>query len=204
MLATVEVFIANVPLTIGAMGLSWVTMGTVWFKFMEENNDSCRPVHYYSPQCTFSEFPGCFQCDTSLPIYQLALYFHYLCSTVAATCCILFVLKTILAWPVVADELSNPTTSTPIGVVCIATVCAFAGQGKIGELIVLVASGFHCIMAFWFLYMAIFRFGLYPDPGWFPNTGMCRMYLTNETNLFVNLMFGDSKRYLLALSHSLF
>jgi hypothetical protein len=40
----------------------------------------------------------------------------------------------------------------------------------VGEGIVLVASAFHFILAFWFLYMAIYRFGLWPDPGWFPNT----------------------------------
>lgn len=33
-LSYLEVFIANMPLTIGAVGLSWVTQGVVWFKFM--------------------------------------------------------------------------------------------------------------------------------------------------------------------------
>jgi hypothetical protein len=58
LLASIEVFIANLPLTIGAVGLSWVTMGTVWFKYMEENEGSCVPVHFYSSECTFPEFPG--------------------------------------------------------------------------------------------------------------------------------------------------
>lgn len=35
-LSYVEVFIANMPLTIGAVGLSWVTQGVIWFKFMGE------------------------------------------------------------------------------------------------------------------------------------------------------------------------
>lgn len=30
----VEVFIANMPMTIAAVGLSWVTQGVIWFKFM--------------------------------------------------------------------------------------------------------------------------------------------------------------------------
>ena len=222
LLSLLEVFIANLPLTIGAVGLSWVTMGTlilllfydilsvlkpvvarrvltvcetyllpphflcmpwlfprtkllilgvVWFKFMEENTDACIPVHFYSSQCTFPEFPGCFRCDTDMDMYKLALGFHNICSAVAGVCCVLFFLKVLLAWRVVVDELSNPTTSTPMGVICIANVCVFAGHGVIGEGIVLVTSGFHCILAFWFLYMAIFRFGLWPDPGWFPNTG---------------------------------
>ena len=36
-LAIAEVFFSNLPLTIGAVALSWTTMGVVWFKFMEEN-----------------------------------------------------------------------------------------------------------------------------------------------------------------------
>jgi hypothetical protein len=169
-LATAEVFVANLPLTIGAVGLSWVTMGTVWFKFFEENSDSCTPVHFYSPQCTFPEFPGCFECNVEESLYQLALRFHYFCSLFAGCCCVLFFLKFIIAWKVVVDELRNPTTSTPMGVVCIATVCVFAGQGPIGEGIVVAASILHVMLAFWFLYMAIYKFGLWPDPGWFPST----------------------------------
>jgi hypothetical protein len=170
-IATLEVFIANLPLTIGAVGLSWVTMGTVWFKFMEESTDFCSPVHFYSPHCHFPEFPGCFECDTSQGLYQLAVNWHYACSLVAGLCCVLFFMKVIIAWEVVADELSNPTTSTPMGVVCIATVCVFAGQeGIVGESIVVITSIFHFVLAFWFLYMAIYKYGLWPDPGWFPNT----------------------------------
>jgi hypothetical protein len=169
-LATAEVFIANLPLTIGAVGLSWVTMGTVWFKFMEENADFCVPVHFYSSKCTFPEYPGCFECDTSQDLYKLAVDFHFLCSFFAGFCCVLFFLKVIIAWQVVADELSNPTTSTPMGVVCIATICVFAGQGTIGGAIVVVTSIVHFFLAFWFLYMAIYKFGLWPDPGKRPYT----------------------------------
>jgi hypothetical protein len=170
MLATVEVFLANLPLTIGAVGLSWVTMGTVWFKYMEENVDFCNPVHFYSPRCTFPEFPGCFECDTSERLYQIAVNWHFFCSFVAGVCCVLFLLKVVVAWRIVVDELGNPTTSTPMGVVCIAVVCVFAGQGPVGEAIVIGTSCFHFLLAFWFLYTAIYRFRLWPDPGWFPNT----------------------------------
>ena len=33
-LSYVEVFISNMPMTIAAVGLSWVTQGVIWFKFM--------------------------------------------------------------------------------------------------------------------------------------------------------------------------
>jgi hypothetical protein len=169
-LSYAEVFISNMPLTIGAVGLSWVTQGVIWFKFMEENNDSCTTVHFYSAQCTYPEFPGCFECDTSSAIYRLAVTFHYFCHIVAFSCCLLFLAKCILAWRVVADELSNPTTSTPIGVVCITMICVAAGRGVIGEIVVEITSAFHFFLSLWFLYIAIFKFRLWPDPGWFPNT----------------------------------
>ena len=132
--------------------------------------DSCQHVHYFSSQCKFREFPGCFECDVTNPWYQLALNFHWLCSTVSGIACILFILKVILAPHTVIHMLKNPTTSTPVGVFCIAMVCTFAGQrGAFGESIVLVTSCLHVILAFWFLYMAIFQFRLWADPGWFPN-----------------------------------
>ena len=169
-LSYAEVLVSNMPLTIGALGLSWVTQGVIWFKFMEENIGSCTTVHFHSPQCTYPEFPGCFDCDISDPIYQLTITFHYFCHCVAATCCLLFFGKCILAWRVVVDELSNPATSTPMGVVCITIICVAAGRGWIGEVIVLVTSAFHLLLSFWFLFMAIVQFRLWPDPGWFPNT----------------------------------
>jgi hypothetical protein len=169
-LSYAEVFISNMPLTIGAVGLSWVTQGTIWFKFMEENMDTCTTVHFLSPQCIYPEFPGCFECDVSNPIYRITITFHYFCHFVAFTCCLLFLAKCLIAWRVVADELSNPTTSTPCGVVCITLICVAAGRGIIGEAVVLITSVFHFILSIWFLYMAIHKFRLWPDPGWFPNT----------------------------------
>lgn len=96
--------------------------------------------------------------------------FHYFCHIVAATCCLLFLTKCILAWKTVADELSNPATATPVGVVCITLICVAAGRGTVGEVIVICTSIFHVLLSFWFLYIAIFKFRLWPDPGWFPNT----------------------------------
>jgi hypothetical protein len=63
-LENAEVFLSIMPLTIGAVGLSWVTMGVVWFKFMEEMNvqdNVCVPyifvpsyVHIPSSQDAFN------------------------------------------------------------------------------------------------------------------------------------------------------
>jgi hypothetical protein len=171
LLSYAEVFISNMPMTIGAVGLSWVTMGVVWFKFTEEMLPQCVPTHYNSPQCTFLEFPGCFSgegCHSS-PIFRSALVFHYFCHIVAGTCCLMFLLKAVVAWRVVVDELSDPTKSTPMGVVCITMVCVFSGRGAVGEAIVLVTSAFHFCLAIWFFYMT-YKFRMLPDPSWFPNT----------------------------------
>lgn len=129
MLSYAEVFISNLPLTIGAVGLAWVAMGVVWFKLTEEIIASCIPVHFNSPLCSFPEFPGCFECDTANKSYRAALFFHNCCTTVAGILAILFLFKVAIAWRVVADDLSNPATATPFGVICITLVCVFAGRG---------------------------------------------------------------------------
>ena len=49
-------------------------------------------------------------------------------------------------------------------------VCVSAGQGAIGEFVVITTSIFHILLSFWFLYIAMYKFRLWPDPGWFPNT----------------------------------
>lgn len=171
MLSYAEVFLSNMPLTIGAVVLSWVTQGTIWFKFMEENIDACQPAYFYSKQCTYPEFPGCFECDTTNPIYLAVVSFHYFCHLIALTCSLLFVGKCILAWKVVIDELQNPATASPIGVVCITLICVAAGRlGVIGEWTVLIVSVFHVLISFWFIYMAVVVFRLQPDPSWFPCT----------------------------------
>merc|ERR1719162_2638401 len=129
LLFTVEQFISNLPLTIGAIALAIVTLGVVWFKFAEESLNSCQPVHFHSSQCTFPEFPGCFLCDTDNFIYKLALMFHLACSTIAGTLVVLFFAKVFFAWRVVIDEMCSPTTSSPAGLICMTMVCVFAGHG---------------------------------------------------------------------------
>ena len=57
--AWAEAFIANLPLTIGAIALALATLGVDWFKFAEENMQSCEPVHFHSAQCTFPEVRHC-------------------------------------------------------------------------------------------------------------------------------------------------
>lgn len=172
-----EVFICNMPLTIGALGLGWVTQGVVWFKFMEENSTDCVPVRFNSPLCSYPEFPGCFDCNTSNPIYVSVVTFHYFCHVVGFVCCALFFLRAIFATRAVVDELTNPATSTPMGVVCITVVCVCAGRGQLGEAMVIFTSAFHFFLALWFLYTAIWKFRLLPDPGWFPNSKCLRQSL---------------------------
>jgi len=53
--AWTESFIGNLPLTIGAIALASANLGVDWFKFAEENLESCEPVHFHSTQCSFPE-----------------------------------------------------------------------------------------------------------------------------------------------------
>ena len=102
-LSTDETFISNSPQTIGAVALAIVTLGVVWFKFAEENMDSCVPVHYCSHHCIFYEFPGCFECEISTKWYNFAVHFHYCCFAVAGTVAFSFVLKIIVTPTVVVS-----------------------------------------------------------------------------------------------------
>jgi hypothetical protein len=190
MIMTAEAFISNLPLTIGAIALAWVTMGVDWWKFTEEMLDTCTPAAFRSPQCTFAEFPGCFDCTlaiesstTNSTAYHVALHFHYLCHTFAAVLLLGFVLKAILAWEIVWDELSNPTTSTPCGLVLITTCVIGAGRGIVGEMFVLGASLMHVLLFCWFVSMAM-KHKMLPDPSWAPNTvGIC--YAAVKTWLYL-------------------
>lgn len=164
-----EAFIANLPLTIGAIALAITNLGVVWFKFMESNLDSCQPVHFHSSQCTFPEFPGCFYCDTTARMYQLGLRFHWTCSVVGGILAFSFVLKLILARQVVFDELNSPTTASPAGLICMTLDIVFAGRGLMGMVVVSAASFVHLCLAFWFIYMAL-AYHIMPEPSWFPNT----------------------------------
>jgi len=57
-LSLLEVFICNIPLSVGAVAMAMVTLGVVWFKFVEELLDTCEPVHFHSSQCTFPVGPA--------------------------------------------------------------------------------------------------------------------------------------------------
>ena len=164
-----EAFISNLPLTIGAVALAIVTLGIVWFKFAEEMLESCRPVHFHSSQCNFPEFPGCFYCDTSVRVYEVALGFHQGCSALAGFVTLLFVLKIFIARQVFVDEMNSPTTSSPAGLICMTIVCVFAGHGPLGQAMVTLAAAVHFVVAVWFIYMAA-AYNILPDPSWFPNT----------------------------------
>lgn len=168
-LTFLEVFVCNLPLTVGAIAMAIVTLGVVWFKFMEENLDSCEPVQFHSSQCTFPEFPGCFFCDVTDPLYQLGVNFHFACSTIAGVLALSIVLKMVLATQVVLDEMSSPTTASPAGLICMTTVCVFAGRGFIGQVLVSIAACIHLVLVIWFIYMAL-AYHIMPDPSWYPNT----------------------------------
>lgn len=168
-ITSLEMFIANLPLAIGAVAMAVVTLGVVWFKFTEENLESCERVHFHSSQCTFPEFPGCFYCDTTNPLYRAALNFHYGCNAAAGFLAFLFVAKVLLATRVVVDELASPITASPAGLLCMTTVCVFAGRGLIGQLMVSIAASIHLGLVIWYIYMAL-AYQIMPEPTWFPNT----------------------------------
>jgi len=168
-LSKTETFISNLPLTIGAVALAIVTLGVVWFKFAEENIDSCEPVHFHSPQCTFPEFPGCFDCDLDNKWYKIAVNFHYVCSTLSGILAISFFAKILLARRVVIDEMSSPTTSSPAGLICMTMVCVFAGRGWVGQVLVSLAATMHLCLVIWYIYMAL-AYHILPEPSWYPNT----------------------------------
>jgi hypothetical protein len=155
-LAWFESFIANLPLTIGAIALANATLGVVWFKFAEENMQSCAPVHFHSSQCNFPEFPGCFYCDKDASMYKVALNFHLICSMFGGFLALGFVLKLILARRVVFDELSSPTTASPAGLLCMTIDIVAAGHGFLGQVLVSVAAGVHLCLVVWFIYMVRF------------------------------------------------
>jgi hypothetical protein len=98
----------------------------------------------------YTEFPGCFVCETDRGSYQFFLQFHYLCSTIAFVLSSFLVGKVIIAFPVVKDELANPTTAAPLGLLCMALEKVFAGNfGYIGEGITFVASSLQTAVGCW-------------------------------------------------------
>lgn len=172
---TFEAMISNLPFTICAIAMAVVTLGVVWFKFTETINPACKPTYFRLNTCTFPEFPGCFECDFSDWRVATALYFHYVCSAFAGLLVLLFVMKIIVAPHVVLDELTNPTTSSPAGLLCMTVVCVFAGRGWVGQGLVFLMSSLHLLLAIGFIYTAL-AYKILPEPSWFPNTvgiGIC-------------------------------
>ena len=196
-LALLETFICNLPMTVGAIAMAIVTLGVVWFKFVEEKLDTCEPVQFHSSQCTFPEFPGCFYCDTTAPWYRMAVNFHFGCSFVAGLLALIFVFKVLWATQVVLDEMSSPTTASPAGLLCMTSVCVFAGRGFLGQIIVSGAACVHLCLVIWFIYMAL-AYHIMPDPSWFPNTVGIGMSAVK-----IWLYYPMSGHFLMAISLSL-
>eukprot|EP00559_Dactyliosolen_fragilissimus_P008690 CAMPEP_0184873264 /NCGR_PEP_ID=MMETSP0580-20130426/41744_1 /TAXON_ID=1118495 /ORGANISM="Dactyliosolen fragilissimus" /LENGTH=1321 /DNA_ID=CAMNT_0027376147 /DNA_START=80 /DNA_END=4045 /DNA_ORIENTATION=+ len=168
-ISTIEAFVSNLPLTIGAIAMAIVTLGIVWFKFAEENIKSCHAVYYHSSGCYFPEFPGCFHCNNGDRYYKIALNFHKACSEGAGFLAFMFLTKIALARSVVMDEMCSPTTSSPAGLICMTLVCVFAGRGIVGQIIVSVVAVMHLLLVIWFIYIAL-AYNILPDPSWYPNT----------------------------------
>jgi len=165
-----ELFISNMPSLVGSLALAWVSLGVDWFKWYEETFDVCHPTDYHSAACTFPEFPGCFHCDDSYLSYRLVLHFHYLCSTISFILASFLIGKIIIAFPVVRDELANPTTAAPLGLLCMALEKCFGGNlGWIGLSITFLASAAQTAVAVWFIFISVVYKTL-PEPSWFPNT----------------------------------
>mmetsp|Transcript_20862 Transcript_20862/g.25828 ORF Transcript_20862/g.25828 Transcript_20862/m.25828 type:complete len:503 (+) Transcript_20862:503-2011(+) len=136
---------------------------------MEETILACTPVDSRNPLCTFPEFPGCFACDTTDWYYRGMLAFHFFCSGVAFIAIAIFVLKMIVAFPVVREELSNPTTAAPAGLICMACFKVFSGWGWEGKAITLTVAAVQVVLALWFVFISL-AYSTLPDPGWYPNT----------------------------------
>lgn len=70
----------------------------------------------------------------------------------------------------VRDELANPTTAAPLGLLYMALEKTFAGNfGLVGKGITFVASGLHTAVAIWFIFISVVYKTL-PEPSWFSNT----------------------------------
>ncbi len=152
MFVMLELLISNVPSLIGALALTWTSLGSNWFKWYEENASDCVPTEYHNEACVFPEFPGCFACDTSRAGYRIALNFHYLCSSISFVFASCLVRKVLIAFPVVRDELANPTTAAPLGLLCMALDKSFAGDfGFFGEAITFLSSAAQTVVAIWYV-----------------------------------------------------
>lgn len=171
-----EICIGNLPLTTGAIALSWVTMGNVWFHVVEEL--FCSPINFWSTPCLYHESPGCYYCNSSeigSKALQIAHNFRAVCSSLAMALIIAVGAKFVLAWKIVQDDLSNPVTSTPFGAIAMGVntlLCKY--QGLLSAILTMCCSCAQVALYLWFLSMA-FRYRMLPDPSWSPNTisGLC-------------------------------
>jgi len=56
----------------------------------------------------------------------------------------------VIAFPVVRDELANPTTAAPLGLLFMAFEKVFAGNfGLAGKVVMYVASVLHTAVVYW-------------------------------------------------------
>lgn len=170
-----RLLVCNLPLSSAAISFSIVLLGIVWLKWAEELLPSCKEVSFHSSQCAFPEFPGCYFCDEYNRWYVIATRFHTACCYIAGTSVMLFFAKAILCWRVFIDEMSSPTTASPMGLIFMTMALSFVGRGDVGEALVFAASLLHLVLAVWFIYMSL-AYQTMPDPSWFPNTigiGLC-------------------------------
>jgi tellurite resistance protein TehA-like permease len=115
------------------------------------------------------KFPGCFYCDKKSLSYNMSLNLHLGCSAFAGLLAFVFLSKLVIARNIFFEELSNPVSIAPAGLICMTLSVAFAGRGIFGMWVVLVSSAVHLCLALWFVYMAL-AYRMMPDPSWFPNT----------------------------------
>lgn len=150
LIVMLELLISNMPSLIGSLALAWASLGVDWFKWYEENADDCIPTDYHDKDCVYPEFPGCFACDTTTTGYRVMLNFHYLCSTFSFVLASCLIGKILIAFPVVRDELANPTTAAPLGLLCMALDKVFAGNfGYVGAAITFMSSALQTTVAIW-------------------------------------------------------
>ena len=150
LIVMLELLISNMPSLIGSLALAWASLGVDWFKWYEENANDCIPTDYHDPECIYPEFPGCFVCDTSRTGYRVMLNFHYLCGTISFVFASCLIGKLFIAFPVVRDELANPTTAAPLGLLCMALDKCFAGNfGFVGAAITFISAALQTTVLAW-------------------------------------------------------
>lgn len=145
-----ELLISNCPSLIGSLALAWTSLGVDWFKWYEESANDCVPIDYHDEACVYPEFAGCFACDTTRTGYWIMLNLHHLCNAISFVLASCLIGKILVAFPVVRDELANPTTAAPLGLLCMAFDKVFAGNfGYVGEAITFMSATLQTIVLAW-------------------------------------------------------